>query len=721
MKTLLLITYTALWLTLSTHGQNPVIQVCTEQVRVDSITATLEHLQAYGTRYALADNRKAVASWIMGKFSSYGYPDVKLDSFQVAYGDSTYWQYNVICTLHGASAPGEVCILGGHYDSYCITKPDSLAPGVDDNGSAVAATLEAARVMKLMNYQPESTIRFILFAGEEMGFWGSNHQAAKSTETGEKIMLMMNMDMIAYNPDSLKVVYLFRYKGAESAYRLATGVFQRYTSLSVVTGPVDFEHRSDSFIYWQKGFQSTWAFEYEFNAYYHSVDDVVSNCNIGYCAEIAQGSLATIMEMQFLPFPQGIAARSSADNIVINWNPTGNAHLKGYNIYRSENDSAGFVKLNTALITDTSYADPSVETKKDYYYFATMISKSLEESVASGTVHGVRFGFTDTLLVVACMKGAQTTPDSIVQFYASVLDSIPFRWFDMNKDHPLTLATLSQYRNALWVINSLEYDQIPGQVAGDLETFFANHGNMMFAGFSFSRFILGSIGFPMKFPENSLIRKYFRADSVSKKISSYMYRAYPDEAGYDTLWVDPAKSMKPGYPGELNNIEVFTPASGGDPVYRFDSKYGPGTVQGAQQGKIVGLEYMGDDYKTILLSFPLYYMDTADANRLMSFVINNKFGIPAGLASITDFGLHIANYPNPASQSTTFAYTLRKQVHTTIHVFNSFGQLVAEPLNANQINGEQKLTWNMEKLPAGVYFYRIRAGNEVGSGKVIKW
>lgn len=168
-----------------------------------------------------------------------------------------------------------------------------------------------ARVMKLLNYQPESTIRFILFAGEEMGFMGSKFQAGKSKQTGEDIRFMFNMDMIAYNPDSLNQVYLFRYDGSESAFELASGAFQQYTGLEVSTGPADFLHRSDSYIYWQNGFQATWAFEYDFNDYYHSANDLVSNCNLAYCAEVTRGVMAGILEMQYRPFPQGLKAHSS--------------------------------------------------------------------------------------------------------------------------------------------------------------------------------------------------------------------------------------------------------------------------------------------------------------------------------------------------------------------------------------------------------------------------
>ena len=33
--------------------------------------------------------------------------------------------------------------------------------------------------------------------------------------------------------------------------------------------------------------------------------------------------------------------------------------------------------------------------------------------------------------------------------------------------------------------------------------------------------------------------------------------------------------------------------------------------------------------------------------------------------------------------------------------------------------GEQQVKWNAEGLPAGIYYYRIQTGTQVGSGKMI--
>lgn len=106
-------------------------------------------------------------------------------------------------------------------------------------------------------------------------------------------------------------------------------------------------------------------------------------------------------------------------------------------------------------------------------------------------------------------------------------------------------------------------------------------------------------------------------------------------------------------------------------------------------------------------------------------IIENSIGmataLPDGLneGRITKDELQFAISPNPLAQSTTFSYFLKEPERVTVRIFNSFGQIVSEPLNATQTKGEQKVTWNTENLPSGIYLCHIRAGREVAEGKMI--
>jgi len=68
-------------------------------------------------------------------------------------------------------------IVGAHYDSRPF---DGAAPGAEDNGSGVAALLAMAKTFvqaRKDGFQPEKSVIFVAFAGEEPGLIGSKHFA----------------------------------------------------------------------------------------------------------------------------------------------------------------------------------------------------------------------------------------------------------------------------------------------------------------------------------------------------------------------------------------------------------------------------------------------------------------------------------------------------------------------------------------------------------------
>ncbi len=105
---------------------------------------------------------------------------------------------NIVATLPGSrsDAAGRIYVLSAHYDCRARNPLDagSPAPGADDDGSGVAAVLEAARVMS--GYHFASTIVFMTVAGAEQGFVGSAHWAELARRKNLEIAGMLNDDII---------------------------------------------------------------------------------------------------------------------------------------------------------------------------------------------------------------------------------------------------------------------------------------------------------------------------------------------------------------------------------------------------------------------------------------------------------------------------------------------------------------------------------------------
>jgi len=106
--------------------------------------------------------------------------------------------YNVIAELPGKNEDN-VVMAGAHLDS--VTE----GPGINDNGSGSAALLESALLMANLN--PENTLRFAWWAGEEQGLLGSaDYVAGLSQAERYRIALYMNYDMVG-SPNYIFMVY----------------------------------------------------------------------------------------------------------------------------------------------------------------------------------------------------------------------------------------------------------------------------------------------------------------------------------------------------------------------------------------------------------------------------------------------------------------------------------------------------------------------------------
>jgi len=79
--------------------------------------------------------------------------------------------------------------------------------------------------------------------------------------------------------------------------------------------------------------------------------------------------------------PAGVAISDPGDNsLVLSWTANGETDLAGYNLLR------GGMKINSALITATSYTDSGLPQGTDYSYQVVAVDKSGKESTASSAV-----------------------------------------------------------------------------------------------------------------------------------------------------------------------------------------------------------------------------------------------------------------------------------------------------------------------------------------------
>lgn len=69
------------------------------------------------------------------------------------------------------------------------------------------------------------------------------------------------------------------------------------------------------------------------------------------------------------------------------------------------------------------------------------------------------------------------------------------------------------------------------------------------------------------------------------------------------------------------------------------------------------------------------------------------------------------NYPNPFNTTTTITFSLPKDDHISLKVYNLLGQEVATLVHCKMPAGIHRVTWNAQDVPSSVYFYKIVIGD----------
>ena len=82
------------------------------------------------------------------------------------------------------------------------------------------------------------------------------------------------------------------------------------------------------------------------------------------------------------------------------------------------------------------------------------------------------------------------------------------------------------------------------------------------------------------------------------------------------------------------------------------------------------------------------------------------------------------NHPNPFNPLTTLRYEIPEDSFVDVTIYDMLGNVVNNLVNANQSSGYKSVQWNAtniqgEPVSAGVYLYKIQAGNYVDTKKMI--
>lgn len=394
-------------------------------VNQDSLRATLEKLVSFKTRHTLsALNHKtegigAARNYVLNKFKSYaknapGRMEVYLQDQTIEPDGRRVTKQtnlaNVVAVLKGTSKiDNRIIIVGAHLDSRAsdVNNFTTEAPGANDDGSGVAAVIEAARILSKSSFP--NTIIFVAFSGEEQGLLGSKLMAKIAQEENWDIAAMLNNDMIGniiasgtgqLSGDKLRVFSegLTFYDLANNAPQIrALGLendspsrlLARYLKDVVEMYMPDLEirmiYRNDRFLrggdhtpFVENGFAAVRLTEYNenFNSQHQNIrkengieyGDVLSGVNFHYLNKNTRANIFAIASLAKSPSPARkvtLSVKELSNFTNLSWEPSEEKRETGYYVLIRETDQSAWQQR--FYVKGTSITIPY---SKDNYFFA---------------------------------------------------------------------------------------------------------------------------------------------------------------------------------------------------------------------------------------------------------------------------------------------------------------------------------------------------------------
>ncbi len=283
--------------------ENPTIREMMDQVDMDSLQATVQHLQDYGGRFFKSEQAFAASDWVASRMAALGL-EVEQQPFYVSsWVGSGNAAPNVIGIQRGTIYPDVYVVCGSHFDSFTwdVISGGTSAPGADDNATGVASVLESARIMT--QYEFEYSIIYCAYGAEEEGLYGSEAYASRCQEQEMQILGYFNNDMNGYlnpgDPIHIDLIYPNSVAPIGNYYMNVASVY--FPELPVRHVNFD-EGDSDHTSFNQHGYMGIYPFEdyQHYSPYIHTTSDVIGTSvnsfemgqqycrmNIGCLAELA--------------------------------------------------------------------------------------------------------------------------------------------------------------------------------------------------------------------------------------------------------------------------------------------------------------------------------------------------------------------------------------------------------------------------------------------------
>jgi hypothetical protein len=430
--------------------------------------------------------------------------------------------------------------------------------------------------------------------------------------------------------------------------------------------------------------------------------------------------------------PSGVDAASESEGINIRWIANPELDIALYRIYRQAPGQPSPEIVRSVLHPDSAWFDSALTPHLLYRYYLTAVDVDSIESPHSDYVWGQLVTHDLGILTIdGTLDGSgnpyQPTDAAVDSFYERALAGFRFagQWDEADSvtaGAQMTDAHLAPYSTILVYSDRLSNIMLRDDTT-EIKKYLDHGGNLFVCGWKLSYSLAGNTSMFAQFPPGSFFHDYLKIDSVRVagtesrdfvRAVSLLPGAYPD------LNVDTLKA--PLFSHRLFDMEAaMRPLVGGaEEIYMYESSLGNGSPLHGQPN---GLRYLGADFKVFVLDIPLFFMRAADADSLVALAMvdfgENFVAVEDGEFPVPTSVIGARNYPNPFNASTIIRFAVPAESEVELGVFDLLGRQVAHVALGRMAAGSAEMIWEAADKPSGIYFYHVRVGGVVATGKML--